>query len=101
MALDQVEVMKHFGFDRFPVVGHDRGGRVAHRMALDHPDKVTRLAVLDIVPTYYLYTHVTIGFVQPYFHWFNYLRPAPGPEDQLKAEVEARAASVTSDIQKE
>ena len=70
-------------------------------MALDHPDKVTRLAVLDIVPAYYLYTHVTIGFVQAYFHWFNYLRPAPGPEDQLKAEVEARAASVTSDIQKE
>ena len=58
MALDQVEVMKHFGFDRFPVVGHDRGGRVGHRLALDHPDKVTRLAVLDIVPTYYLYTHV-------------------------------------------
>jgi len=51
MALDQVEVMKHFGFDRFPVVGHDRGGRVACRMALDHPDKVTRSAVLDIVPT--------------------------------------------------
>src|SRR4051812_1005506 len=62
MALDQVEVMKHFGFDRFPVVGHDRGGRVAHRMALDHPDKVMKVAVLDIVPTYYLYTHVTIGF---------------------------------------
>jgi haloacetate dehalogenase len=101
MALDQVEVMKHFGFDRFPVVGHDRGGRVAHRMALDHADKVTRLAVLDIVPTYYLYTHVTIGFVQAYFHWFNYLRPAPGPEDQLKADVESRAASATSDIQKE
>ena len=47
-----------------------------------------------------MYTHVTIGFVQAYFHWFNYLRPAPGAEDQLKAEVEARAASVTSDIQK-
>src|SRR5262249_15112464 len=86
MALDQVEVMKHFGFDRFPVVGHDRGGRVAHRMALDHPEKVTRLAVLDIVPTYYLYTHVTIEFVQAYFHWFNYLRPAPGPENDLKAQ---------------
>ena len=85
MALDQVEVMKHFGFDRFPVAGHDRGGRVAHRMALDHSDKVTKLAVLDIIPTYYLYTHVTIEFVQAYFHWFNYLRPAPGPEDELKA----------------
>src|SRR5579883_1497090 len=85
MALDQVEVMKHFGFDRFPVVGHDRGGRVAQRMALDHSDKVSKLAVLDIIPTYYLYTHVTIEFVQAYFHWFNYLRPAPGPENDLKA----------------
>ena len=46
----QVELMQHFGFDRFAVVGHDRGGRVAHRLALDHPDAVTRLAVLDMVP---------------------------------------------------
>src|SRR5688572_28590632 len=59
MALDQVEVMKHFGFDSFPVVGQDRGGRVAHRMVLDHPDTVTKIAVLDIIPTHYLYTHVT------------------------------------------
>ena len=63
MALDMVEVMKHYGFDRFPVVGHDRGGRVGQRLALDHQDKVTHLTVLDIVPTYYLYTHVTIEFV--------------------------------------
>jgi haloacetate dehalogenase len=101
MALDQVEVMKHFGFDRFPVVGHDRGGRVAHRMALDHPEKVTRLAVLDIIPTYYLYTHVTIEFVQAYFHWFNYLRPAPGPENELKATNDAQKARATSDVQLE
>ena len=101
MALDQVEVMKHFGFDRFPVVGHDRGGRVAHRMALDHPDKVTSIAVLDIIPTYYLYTHVTIEFVQAYFHWFNYLRPAPGPENDLKAQNDAALARATTDIQKE
>jgi haloacetate dehalogenase len=92
MALDQVEVMKHFGFDRFAVAGHDRGGRVAHRMVLDHPEKVTNVAVLDIVPTYYLYTHVTIDFVQAYFHWFNYLRPAPGPENDLKAGYDARPA---------
>ena len=90
MALDQVEVMKHFGFDRFPVVGHDRGGRVGHRLALDHADKVTRLAVLDIVPTYYLYTHVTLEFIQAYFHWFNYVRAAPAPEEQLKAQYERR-----------
>src|SRR5262245_24343326 len=101
MALDQIEVMKHFGFERFPVVGHDRGCRVAHRMALDHPDKVTSVAVLDIVPTYYLYTHVNIGFVQAYFHWFNYLRPAPGPENELKAANDAAAARATTDVQKE
>ena len=101
MALDQVEVMRHFGFNRFPVAGHDRGGRVAHRMALDHPDKVTKAAVLDIIPTYYLYTHVTIEFVQAYFHWFNYLRPAPGPENELKAAADARAAKTTGDVQLE
>ena len=101
MALDQVEMMHHFGFDKFPVVGHDRGGRVAQRMALDHPDNVAKLAVLDIIPTYYLYTHVTIEFVQAYFHWFNYLRPAPGPENDLKAQAEAQLARATSEIQKE
>ena len=101
MALDQVEVMKHFGYNSFPVVGHDRGGRVAHRMALDHPDKVTKVAVVDIVPTHYLYTHVNLAFVQAYFHWFNYLRPAPGPENDLKATNDAAAARATTDVQKE
>ena len=70
-------------------------------MALDHPDKVTKLAVLDIVPTYYLYTHVTIDFVQAYFHWFNYLRPAPGPENDLKAQYDVQKARATSEIQRE
>jgi haloacetate dehalogenase len=101
MALDQIEVMHHFGFDRFPVVGHDRGGRVAQRMTLDHPGNVTHLAVIDIVPTYYLYTHVTIEFVQAYFHWFNYLRAAPGPENDLKAQYDAQKARATSDVQLE
>src|SRR5262249_25600776 len=101
MALDQVEVMKHFGFERFPVVGQDRGGRVGHRLALDHADKVTGLGVIDIVPTYYHYTHVTIEFVQAYFHWFNYLRPAPGPEDELKAQTQAQLARATTDVQRE
>jgi len=99
MALDQVEVMHHFGFDRFPVIGHDRGGRVGHRMALDHPDKVTKLAVLDIIPTSYIYSHVTIEFVQAYFHWFNYLRPAPGPEKELEASAAAQKARATTDVQ--
>ena len=101
MALDLVEVMKSFGFDRFAVVGQDRGGRVGHRMALDHADKVTKLALLDIVPTHYHYTHVNIDFVQAYFHWFNYLRAAPGPENDLKAQNDAAAARATTDVQKE
>ena len=101
MALDQVEVMREFGFKRFPVIGHDRGGRVAHRMALDHPDVVEKLAAIDIVPTYYLYTHVTIEFVQAYYHWFAYLRPAPVPENELLAQVEARRARATTDVAKE
>src|SRR5579863_2199998 len=56
MALDGVEVMKHLGYTQFRMVGHDRGGRVGRRMALDHPDKVTKLAVMDIVPAHYLYS---------------------------------------------
>jgi haloacetate dehalogenase len=87
MARDKIELMKHFGFDRFAVVGHDRGGRVAHRLALDHPQAVTRMAVLDIVPTHYLYTHLTKAFVEAYFHWFLYIRPAPFPENILNADV--------------
>ncbi len=101
MALDQVEVMKSFGFDKFAVVGHDRGGRVGHRMALDHPDTVTKLCVLDIIPTYYLYTHVTIEFIQSYFHWFNNVRAAPGPENDLLKQYEAQKARTTNEIQLE
>ena len=99
MALDMVEVMKHYGFDRFPVVGHDRGGRVGQRLALDHQDKVTHLTVLDIVPTYYLYTHVTIEFVQAYYHWFHQLRPAPVPENEIKAQNDAARARATDPVQ--
>jgi haloacetate dehalogenase len=101
MALDGVEVMQHLGFRQFSMVGHDRGGRVGRRMALDHPDRVLKLAVLDIVPAHYLYSHVTIDFVQAYFHWFNYLRPAPGPENELKAANDAQLARATNDVQKE
>jgi haloacetate dehalogenase len=101
MALDGVEVMKHLGYNQFRMVGHDRGGRVGRRMALDHPDKVTKLAVLDIVPAHYLYSHVTIDFVQAYFHWFNDLRPAPGPENEIKAAADNQLARATNEIQLE
>jgi len=83
MALDQIEVMRHFGFERFAVVGQDRGGRVAHRMALDHPAALTKAVFIDIVPTHYLYTHVTLEFVQAYYHWFSYLQRSPIPENML------------------
>ena len=101
MALDGVEVMEHFGHRQFLMVGHDRGGRVGRRMALDHPDRVQKLIVMDIVPAHYLYSHVNIDFVQAYFHWFNYLRPAPGPENELKATNDAALARATNDVQRE
>jgi haloacetate dehalogenase len=101
MALDGVEVMEHLGYRQFWMVGHDRGGRVGRRMALDHPDRVRKLVVVDIVPAHYLYSHVTIDFVQAYFHWFNYLRPAPAPENELKATNDAALARAADDIQRE
>jgi haloacetate dehalogenase len=83
MARDQVELMQHLGFNRFAVVGHDRGGRVAHRMALDYAKTITQIAVLDIVPTYKLYTSVTKDFATVYYHWFLFIQPAPLPETLL------------------
>jgi len=85
MALDQVDVMRQFGFERFAVVGQDRGGRVAHRMVLDHADAVTKAVFIDIVPTYYLYTHVTLAFIQSYPHWFNLVQPSPAGENAAVA----------------
>ncbi len=88
MALDQVELMSALGFDSFFVAGHDRGGRVAHRMALDHADKVRKLAVLDIVPTYRLYRDSTREFAAAYFWWFFLIQPAPLPETLIGNSVE-------------
>jgi haloacetate dehalogenase len=79
MALDQVEVMRHFGFERFSVVGHDRGARVSHRMALDHPQSVERAALCDIMPTHYLFSRVDKAFAEGAYHWFFFARPAPDP----------------------
>jgi haloacetate dehalogenase len=85
MARDQVEVMRALGFDEFLVVGHDRGARVAHRMALDHPQAVQKLVVLDIVPTRTMYSRVTRDFAKSYYHWFFLLRPEPIPETMIGA----------------
>jgi haloacetate dehalogenase len=78
MALDNVEVMRALGFDRFAIAGHDRGARVAWRIAVERPDRVTRLAVIDIVPK--PYSTVTREFATAYFHWFFLIQPAPLPE---------------------
>jgi len=80
MAGDQVALMAALGFDRFAVVGHDRGARVTHRMALDHPERVQRLAVLDILPTAYVYGHVDRALATAYYHWFFLIQPADLPE---------------------
>jgi haloacetate dehalogenase len=88
MAQDQVEVMRQLGFQEFAVAGHDRGGRVACRMALDHAQSVTRLALLDIVPTRTMYTQVSKNLATWYFHWFFLIQPAPLPEMLLAGQAE-------------
>jgi haloacetate dehalogenase len=80
MALDQIEVMRQLGHDRFFVAGHDRGSRVAYRMALDHPAKVLRLAVLDIIPTGESFRRADMKFGMGYWHWFFLAQPDGLPE---------------------
>ncbi len=88
MAADQVALMRDLGFDRFAVVGHDRGGRVAHRMALDHADAVERMAVLDIVPTRTLLHETDLAFATAYYHWFFLIQPDGLPERMIGADPE-------------
>ena len=88
MVLDQVEVMKHLGFDRFALCGHDRGGRVGYRMALDHPGVVTKLAVLDIVPTWEAFSRADKAFGLGYWHWFFLAQPYDLPERLLASDPE-------------
>src|SRR5580704_18744140 len=93
MAQDQVEVMEHLGFRQFALVGHDRGGRVAHRLALDHPDRLTRLVILDIVPTYKVLHSVTNELATANFHWWFLIQKSPMPETLIgnSAEVWLRS----------
>jgi haloacetate dehalogenase len=89
MARDQVKVMRALGFERFTVIGHDRGGRVAYRLALDHPDRVERLAVLDIVPTSEMYRRTDMSFAMGYWHWFFLPQPHDFPERVISADPDA------------
>jgi len=88
MAKDMMAVMAHFGYARFDVAGHDRGGRVAHRLARDYPDAVQRLAVLDIAPTAAMYAAADMDFGRAYYHWFFLIQPAPLPETLIGNNVE-------------
>lgn len=86
MAGDQAEVMTALGFDEFAVAGHDRGARVAHRLALDHPERVRKLALLDIAPTLYMYEHADMAFASAYYHWFFLIQPFDLPERLIGAD---------------
>lgn len=94
MALDQIEVMRHFGFTEFDVLAHDRGARVAHRLALDHPKAVKRLALLDIAPTLAMYEKTSNQFARSYWHWFFLIQPAPLPERLIEADPAAYVRDV-------
>ena len=86
MAKDQVEVMNQLGFDRFDVLAHDRGARVAHRLAMDHADAVKKLIMLDIAPTLSMYEKTTEAFAKAYWHWFFLIQPSPLPERLIEAD---------------
>jgi len=85
MAQDLLRLMHTLGHERFAVCGHDRGGRVAHRLALDHPQAVARLAVIDIAPTLDMYAATDMRFARAYYHWFFLIQPTPWPERMIGA----------------
>ncbi|HEX4382202.1 MAG TPA: alpha/beta hydrolase [Myxococcales bacterium] len=86
MAKDQVELMRALGHERFFLCGHDRGGRVSHRLAIDHPERVLKVAVLDIAPTLAMYEQTSEPFARAYWHWFFLIRTAPQPERMIGAD---------------
>jgi haloacetate dehalogenase len=86
MAQDMVEAMQALGFDRFRLAGHDRGGRVAHRLAVDHADAVERVAVLDISPTRKMFGRTDATFARLYYHWFFLAQPFDHPERMIGAD---------------
>jgi len=86
MARDQIEAMQALGFERFAVVGHDRGGRCAYRMALDHPERILALSVLDIIPTAEHFQRTDMAFAMGYWHWFFLAQPYPVPERLIQSD---------------
>ena len=96
MAQDMAQLMAHFGHEEFFVGGHDRGARMAHRMALDFPDKIKKLAVLDIVPTIEHFERTNMDFALGYYHWFWFAQPHPKPESIINAAPEVWFRAHTS-----
>ncbi|GAC1324277.1 MAG: alpha/beta hydrolase [Collimonas sp.] len=102
MGQDQIDLMAQLGYPQFLLMGHDRGGRVAYRMALDHPRAVSKLVLLDIAPTLAMYEQTNMAFATAYFHWFFLIRPAPfpelligsHPEEYLKHTIGGRSAGL-------
>ena len=94
MALDALAVMRSLGFETFKVLAHDRGARVAHRLALDHPQAVERMALLDIAPTLAMYEQTSEAFARAYWHWFFLIQPAPMPERLIEADPAAYVRDV-------
>ena len=88
MARDQVEVMDLLGFQQFGLVSHDRGSRVAHRLVLDHPDRVSKLVLMDICPTHHMYKTADKEMASAYFHFFFFIQPAPFPETLIGKSVD-------------
>ena len=88
MAADVVGLLRLLGHETFALAGHDRGGRVGHRLALDHPDALTRLAVLDIAPTFDMYAATDLAFASAYYHWFHLIQPEPLPERMIGGDPE-------------
>jgi haloacetate dehalogenase len=96
MALDMLEVMRHFGHERFLLAGHDRGARVGHRLALDHPQCVEKFASLDVVPTIEHFERTDMAFALGYYHWFWFAQPHPFPETLINQAPEVWFRAHTS-----
>ena len=89
MAQEVIDMLDHMGVQDFYLCGHDRGGRVAHRLAVDHPGRVKKLCVIDIAPTFDMYKATDFSFAQAYYHWFHLTQPAPLPEFMIGGNARA------------
>lgn len=89
MAADQAALMVSLGFEQFHLIGHDRGGRTAHRLTLDHPEAVETLTVMDIIPTHLLLDELRRDVAKAYYHWFFLAQPAPFPETLISHDPDA------------